>query len=130
MNAALCLATNLPGKKKKKNDVPILPSFDDPKYFDAIDRNNASKVLSHMFRWKLVKDVSAEDVIISLSDPGIVKGTDLTRDAKGGQMVAAALFGAIAGGTKDVGATTYLDAILNKESESNGCFVLSWQVHP
>lgn len=125
-NAALSLAAKFPNK----NEVPLLPSFDDPKYFDAIDRYNSSKVLSHMFLWKLVDYVSADDVIINLPDPGFVKGTDLTRDAKGGQKVAAALFGAITGRTKDVGASTYLDALLNKGPESHGCFLMSWQIHP
>lgn len=126
VNAALSLAAKFPNR----DEVPLLKSFDDPKYFDAIDRYNSSKVLSHMFLWKLVDYVSADDVIINLPDPGFVKGTDLTRDAKGGQKVAAALFGAITGRTKRDGASTYLDALLNKGKESHGCFIMSWQIHP
>ncbi|KAF6233983.1 hypothetical protein HO173_007813 [Letharia columbiana] len=126
VNAALALAAKFPNR----NEVPLLPSFDDPKYFDPIDRYNSSKVLAHMFLWKLVDYVSANDVIVNLPDPGFVKGTDLTRDARGGQKVAAALFGAITGRTKKDGASTYLDALVNKGSESHGCFIMSWQIHP
>ncbi|KAL8786602.1 MAG: hypothetical protein Q9195_008159 [Heterodermia aff. obscurata] len=125
VNAALSLAARFPNK----NEVPLLPSFNDPKYFDAIDRYNSSKVLSHMFLWKLVDYVSADDVIINLPDPGFVKGTDLTRDVTGMQKVAAGFFGAITGRTKVVGASTYLDALLNKGRESHGCFLMSWEVH-
>ena len=126
VNAALALAAKFPNR----DEVPLLKSFDDPKYFDAIDRYNSSKVLSHMFLWKLVDYVSPDDVIVNLPDPGFVKGTDLTRDAKGGQKVAAALFGAMTGRTKRDGASTYLDALLNKGKESHGCFIMSWQIHP
>lgn len=126
VNAALSLAAKFPNRK----EVPLLPSFNDPKYFDAIDRYNSSKVLAHMFVWKLVDYVSANDVIVNLPDPGFVKGTDLTRDAKGGQKLAAALFGAITGRTKKDGASTYLDALVNKGPESHGCFIMSWQIHP
>lgn len=126
VNAALALAAGFPNR----NEVPLLPSFDDPKHFDPIDRYNSSKVLAHMFLWKLVDYVSADDVIVNLPDPGFVKGTDLARDARGWQKVAAALFGAIAGRNKTDGASTYLDALLNKGSESHGCFIMSWQIHP
>lgn len=126
VNAALSLAAKFPNR----NEVPLLPSFDDPKYFDVIDRYNSSKVLAHMFVWKLVDYVSGDDVIVNLTDPGFVKGTGLTRDAKGGQKVAAALFGAITGRTTKDGASTYLDALVNKGPESHGCFIMSWQIHP
>ena len=125
-NAALSLAAKFPNR----DEVPLLPSFDTPKYFDAIDRYNSSKVLAHIFLWKLVDYVSADDVIVNLTDPGFVKGTDLTRDARGGQKVAAALFGALTGRTKKDGASTYLDALLNHGEDSHGCFIMSWQIHP
>ena len=126
VNAALSLAAKFPNRK----EVPLLPSFDDPKYFDAVNHYVSSKVLAHMFVWKLVDYVSANDVIVNLPDPSFVKGTSLTRDANGGQKVAVALFGAITGRTKKVGASTYLDALLNKGPESHGCFIMSWHIHP
>lgn len=124
--AALALAAKFPNK----NDVPLLPSFDKADTYDGIDRYNTSKLLAHMFLWKLVDYVSANDVIINLADPGFVKGTDLTRDAKGGAKVGAAVFGAITGRTKPVGASTYIDAAVTKGKDSHGCFIMSWQIHP
>ena len=126
VSAALTLAAKFPNR----NEVPLLPSFDNPKSFDAVDRYNSSKVLVHMFLWRLVDYVSAKDVVVNLPDPAFVKGTGLSRDLKGGQKVAASLFAAMAGRTKKLGASTYLDALLSKGPESHGCFIMSWQIHP
>ena len=126
VNAALALHA----KFANRNAVPLLPSFDDPKNFDAIDRYNVSKVLWHIFLWNLVDYVSADDVIINLPDPAFVKGTELNRDLHGAQKVAASLFGSMTGRTKKNGASTYIDALVNKGKESHGCFIMSWQIHP
>ncbi|RYP02082.1 hypothetical protein DL764_005963 [Monosporascus ibericus] len=124
--AALALAAKFPNQDAD----PLLPSFDNPKTFDPIDRYNTSKLLMHMFLWKLVDYVSADDVVVNVADPGFVKGTDLTREAKGGAKVGAVIFGAIAGRNKKDGASTYLDAVVNKGKESHGCFLMGWQIHP
>lgn len=44
--AALALAAKFPNK----NEDPLLPSFDDPKTFDGIDRYNTLKLLAHIIR--------------------------------------------------------------------------------
>jgi len=67
---------------KHSKASPLVPSFDDPKNFD-MDRYNVTKLLAHMWLWKLAEYVSAEDVIVSLVDPSYVKGTELHRDAGG-----------------------------------------------
>lgn len=126
VGAALALAA----KFTNKEEDPLLPSFDDPKYFDPIDRYNTSKVLGHIFLWKLVDYVSAKDVIVNIADPGFVKGTDLTREAKGGQKIAASLFGSLVGRTVKEGASTYIDAAVIKGPDSHGGFIMSWKVHP
>lgn len=126
VGAALALAA----KFRNKNEQPLLPSFDEPKHFDVVDRYNTSKVLAHMFLWRLVDYVSADDVIVNIADPGFVKGTELSRSLRSWQKLGAAIFGAIAGRNKRDGASTYLDAVLNKNEDSHGCFLMSWQVHP
>lgn len=126
VGAALALAAKFPNK----DEVPLLPSFDTPKDFDPIDRYNTSKVLGHMFLWNLVDYVSAKDVVVNIADPGFVKGTDLTREAKGGQKIAASVFGSLVGRNKADGASTYIDAVVNKGEESHGCFIMSWAIHP
>ncbi|KAF9871127.1 short-chain dehydrogenase reductase family [Colletotrichum karsti] len=124
VSAALTLAATFPNKDAN----PLLPSFDDPKYFST-ETYNSSKLMAHMFLWKLVDHVSADDVIINLADPAWCKGTALGRDAPGLLKWGLWAFGAT-GRTPRVGASCFVDAVVNKGKESHGCFLMSWQVHP
>ncbi|MCJ1405936.1 hypothetical protein MMC19_000001 [Ptychographa xylographoides] len=65
VSAALTLAAKFPNRDAN----PLLPSFDDPKTFDREEHYHSSKLLGHMFLWKLVDYVSADDVIVNLADP-------------------------------------------------------------
>ncbi|KAN0106590.1 NAD(P)-binding protein [Hyaloscypha variabilis] len=126
VSAALTLAAKFPNREAN----PLLESFDDPKKYDQQDNYNSSKLLAHMWLWKLVDFVSADDVIVNLSDPAWCRGTELTRDAKGPLMKGAVkLFGTL-GRTPKVGASCFVDAIVNHGKESHGCFLMSWQIHP
>ena len=126
VSAALTLAA----KFSNRDANPLLPSFDDPKNFDNQETYNSSKLLAHMFLWKLVDYVSADDVIVNLADPAWCKGTGLARDAKGLMKVGAKIFGATTGRSPKVGASCFVDAMVNKGKESHGCFIMSWQIHP
>ncbi|KAK1622691.1 hypothetical protein BDP81DRAFT_507303 [Colletotrichum phormii] len=128
VNAALTLAATFPNRDAH----PLLPSFDDPEVFAKHSREtyNTSKLLAHMFLWKLVDKVSADDVIINLADPAWCKGTNLARDAQGIMKLGVAVFGATTGRTPRVGASCFVDAIVNKGTESHGCFLMSWKIHP
>jgi len=83
-----------------------------------------------MFLWTLVDYVSSDDVIVNLADPAWCKGTELVRDVKGAGKVAMKIFGALTGRSQKVGASCFVDAIVNKGKESHGCFLMSWQIHP
>jgi NAD(P)-dependent dehydrogenase (short-subunit alcohol dehydrogenase family) len=126
VSAALTLAAKLP----QRDAVPLLPSFDDPKTYDLQEEYHSSKLLAHMFLWKLVDYVSADDVIVNLADPAWCKGTELTRSAPAAMRAGAKLFGALTGRTAKVGASCFVDAVVNKGKESHGCFLMSWQIHP
>jgi len=126
VSAALTLAAKFPNR----NANPLLPSFDDPKTFDAQEHYNSNKLLAHMFLWKLVDYVSAEDVVVNLSDPAWCKGTQIGRDAPVVLRAAGFLFGATTGRTPAVGASCFVDALVNKGKESHGCFLMSWKIHP
>lgn len=127
VNAALSLTvTKLPNSKAPR----ILSSFDDSSAFSYHDRYNESKVLAHMFLWKLVDFVSADDVIVNLVCPGWVKGTGLARDFPGVVQILGKAVEAIAARSHKVGASTYLDATINKGKESHGTFLMSWHVTP
>jgi NAD(P)-dependent dehydrogenase (short-subunit alcohol dehydrogenase family) len=125
VNAALTLAAKFPNRDAK----PLFPSFDDPDAFDPQEQYNSSKLLAHMFLWKLVDYVSSDSIIINLADPAWVKGTDLARDVKGLTKLGLKVF-ELTGRTKRVGASCFIDALVNKGKESHGCFLMSWKIHP
>jgi NAD(P)-dependent dehydrogenase (short-subunit alcohol dehydrogenase family) len=126
VSAALTFAARFPNR----NADPLLPAFDDPKRYEPREQYMSSRVLGQMFLWKLIDYISADDVIVNLADPAWCKGTDLHRDAKGAVKVGMKIFGAVAGRTTEVGASCYVDAVVNKGKESHGCFIMSWELHP
>lgn len=126
VSAALILVASFPNRSSS----PLLPSFDDPKTFDAENHYRTSKLLAHFFLWKLVEYVSADDVIVNLADPAWVKGTQFTRDMKGPMMKMGLKVFEMTGKTPRAGASCFVDALVNKEKESHGCFLMSWKVHP
>ncbi|KEF57425.1 uncharacterized protein A1O9_05342 [Exophiala aquamarina CBS 119918] len=113
-----------------KTEVPLLPSFDDKKYFDVRDIYSTSKLLGQLFVWKLTDLVSADDVVVNLVEPGFVKGTNLHRDASVAGQVLMGAFKAATARTVEVGASTYLDASIVKGKESHGCILMNWEVAP
>jgi NAD(P)-dependent dehydrogenase (short-subunit alcohol dehydrogenase family) len=127
-SAALTLDT----KFLQKDKDPLFPALDDPANFDRGDSYRVTKLLGQMFLWTLVDYVSADDVVINLADPAFVRGTNFARDLADARVVKTifALFGLIAGRSPRVGASTYIDAVVNKGKESHGCFLMSWKIHP
>lgn len=123
-------AISLIAKFSNHKEQSLIGSFDDEKYFDPPDRYNTSKMLCHMFLWKLVDYVSPDDVIVNLADPGYVRGTRLSRDAPVFLMPLLKGFAQATGRSVRVGASTYLDAAIVKGREAHGCFLMSWQVQP
>jgi NAD(P)-dependent dehydrogenase (short-subunit alcohol dehydrogenase family) len=124
-------ALTLHAKFLQRDKIPLLPALDGPNNFDRGDSYVTSKLLGEMFLWNLVEYVSANDVIVNLADPAMVRGTNLARDVQGGGMkMAVTIFGAIAGRSPKVGASCYIDAVVNKGKESHGCFLMSWKIHP
>ncbi|KUI58296.1 Retinol dehydrogenase 13 [Cytospora mali] len=124
-------ALTLEAKFAHREADPLFPALDLPENFDRGDSYRVSKLLVQMFLWKLVDYVPAEDVIINLSDPAFVKGTDFARDLTDAKIRAIfGLFGTIAGRSPKVGASCFVDAVVNKGKESHGCFLMSWNIHP
>ena len=124
-SAALSLIARIPNRDAK----PFLPSFDDPKQFNAQEHYNSSKAMAHMFLWKLVEYVNADDVVVNLADPAWVRGTSLTRDVSGPAKLGMKLF-EMTGRTPEVGASCLVDGLVSKGKESHGCFLMSWKIHP
>lgn len=112
------------------NDESVLSALNNPQHWDPFKRYPVSKLLGHLFMVNLVRYVNADDVIINLVDPGLVKGTDLQRGAPFLLAVFFYCFKAILGRTVAVGASTYVDAAVVKGKESHGCNVANWVVSP
>ncbi|MCJ1403244.1 hypothetical protein MMC11_006467 [Xylographa trunciseda] len=125
VTAHLC---KFPNKDKR----PLLPSFDDTAVtpWNAQERYGVSKLLCQLFVVKLAEKVKAEDVIINMVDPGLTKGTELSRHARGVIAVAAKIFFSVAGRPVDRGAATYVDAALGHGKESHGCFLMNCKIAP
>lgn len=127
VSAALTLAAKFP----ERDRVPVLTAFRDPKLFTNDETYNSTKLLAHMFLWNLVDYVPAKDVIVNLADPAWCRGTGLAREVTGaGLKLGVKLFGATTGRPPKVGASCFVDAIVNKGPESHGCFLMSWKIHP
>lgn len=132
-NAALSLIAKFPERKS----APMFPAFDDRGSFDGGDRYNTSKVMAHFFVWKLSEIVPADDVIVSVTDPGYVQGTQLAKEYKD-EMVekwgvllkkAMALFEKT-GRTLENGTSTIVDTLVNHGKESHGCYMMGWKIAP
>lgn len=117
-------------KFANKNEVPLLPSFNNEKYFDVRDIYSTSKLLGQLFVWRLTDLVSADDVVINLVEPGFVKGTELHRDISVASRLLMGVFKATTARTVKVGASTYLDASIVKGKESHGCILTNWEIAP
>ncbi|KAE8390896.1 hypothetical protein BDV23DRAFT_183017 [Aspergillus alliaceus] len=126
VSSGLALNAGFPHRKYS----PLLPSYDDPKNFNWREQYSASKFLGHMFMWKLVDYVSADDVVVNVVDPGFTKGTELQREASGPLSVVFSIAKASTARTIKDGASTYVDATVVKGKESHGCFVMDWQIKP
>ena len=109
---------------------PLLNSFDDPKSWDAQERYGVSKLLAQLVLVKLTEHVRSEDIIINMVDPGLTKGTSLSRDASGIVLLLSKAFFGIAGRTVDRGAATYVDALLGHGKETHGCFLMNTEIAP
>ncbi|KAI0133569.1 hypothetical protein BJ170DRAFT_166403 [Xylariales sp. AK1849] len=111
--------------------APVLPALDDTsRPWNPVERYAVSKLLGHMFMIKLAHYVRADDVVVNLVDPGLVKDTNLQGSAPLWIAAFFYCFKAVFGRTVPVGASTYVDATVVKEDESHGCLVANWRVSP
>jgi NAD(P)-dependent dehydrogenase (short-subunit alcohol dehydrogenase family) len=124
--------TALFAKLSNRDERPFLASFDDPiTYpFNPQDRYFSSKALGHLFFVRMLEYLNADDVIVNLVEPGMIKGTNLHRDAKGAIEWVLAAWKGLLGRTLDDGAWTYVDAAVVKGKESHGCFIMDCAIHP
>ncbi|KAI8962998.1 hypothetical protein F5Y11DRAFT_173117 [Daldinia sp. FL1419] len=107
----------------------ILSALDDKsRPWNPIERYAVSKLLGHLFIVNLTRHVNADDVVVNLVDPGLVKDTGLQGFAPPAVAAFFYCYKAILGRSVPVGASTYIDATIVKGKESHGCLVANWKI--
>ncbi|KAE8441444.1 hypothetical protein EG329_004937 [Mollisiaceae sp. DMI_Dod_QoI] len=124
--------TTLMNQFPNSQQSPLLKSFDDPKTSPPLGliTYSISKLMGHMFVYKLTDYVSADDVIVNLVDPGMTRGSEFSRELpKIARGLISPLLRVVARSISD-GACAYLDATVVKGKESHMCFVMDWELRP
>ncbi|KAL7812786.1 putative short-chain dehydrogenase/reductase family protein [Trichoderma gracile] len=109
---------------------PILPQFQRKEAFAQFAWYGKSKLLQALFVSKVAEFVSPQDVIVNIANPGMTVGTEFFR---GYSVWAKRLFGIVQwmlARSVDVGASTYLDAVLVQGEKSHGSFTSDWTIKP
>ncbi|ROT38307.1 NAD(P)-binding protein [Sodiomyces alkalinus F11] len=109
---------------------PLFPAFGKQAGFDPMERYATTKLLQHLWAYRLADFVSADDVVVNLVDPGFCKGTDLHRNASGVVKIIIASVKSLTGRSLEAGAATYIDAAVIKGKESHGSYVMDWRIFP
>ncbi|KAH8588212.1 retinol dehydrogenase 12 [Bisporella sp. PMI_857] len=118
-------------KFKEKDQVPLLPSFNEPKYFDPQDRYFTSKLLGQFFLTELAKRVPASVAIVNTASPGLCHGTELNREANG--TLIGFIFGIIKriiGRSVAVGARNITDAAVKHGMDTHGQYLEDGKIQP
>jgi len=109
---------------------PILQQFDQAKGFIGMSWYSKSKLVLTLFTAKLAEFTSSSDVLINIVNPGMTKGTDLGREAPWMLGIVLRPIQALLARSVEVGATTYVDAVLGQGEESHGSFLSEWTIKP
>ena len=128
VNSGVSLTAKFPNHAQR----PLLRSFDDTSItpWDPMERYYSSKLLGQLFFAKLADYIKADDVVVNIIEPGLIKGTGLHRDITGINGAIMAAFKAITARTLEEGAAVYIDAAIVKGKESHGCFLMDFDVKP
>lgn len=77
-------------------------------------------MLGHLFFVRMLEYLNSDDVIVSLAERGMSKGSELHRGARGFAAVLLNTVKALAGRRPKNGARAYVDAAVAKGDESHG----------
>jgi NAD(P)-dependent dehydrogenase (short-subunit alcohol dehydrogenase family) len=130
VNSGTALMADFPNAK----DENVLDFYDKEAFFSSganpLPSYSRTKALAHFWIVKLAERVKAEDVIVSLVDPGLVGGTSLTRDQ--GNIVVRyilALVNWLTARSIKNGASTFVQAGVVMGKESHGSYTMDWRIH-
>ena len=110
-------------------DDSLLTGLNDPKGFDTMPQYMVSKLLLLMFVEKLASTVSADEVVITCSNPGACKGTAFASKRSWVARVFFGFMGEIIGRTTEHGARMHVfGAVVGKEC--HGSFLSDATIKP
>lgn len=109
-------------------ESPILQQFDDPKTFSSITSYSASKLFLVLFVSKLAEIVSSDEVLISVVNPGMTKGTAFFHRFPAVFAPFVSFIQFLFARSLAVGAATYVHAAVAEGKESHGAFLSDWAI--
>lgn len=124
VNSGTSLMVQVPNPE----DEPALAWYDDESKFSPTSTYWYSKALAHFWILKLAERVRADDVIVNLVDPGLVRSTDLQRNANIILRTVVWLTKLVFARSPEQGASTFLDAAIVKGKETHGSYVMDWKI--
>ncbi|KAJ4259852.1 hypothetical protein NW757_001801 [Fusarium falciforme] len=124
VNSGTSLMVKVPDPK----DEPALAWYDDESKFSPTSTYWYSKALAHFWILKLAERVNPDDVIVNLVDPGLVRSTDLQRNANVIVRTIAWFAKWIIARSLEQGASTFVDAAIVKGKETHGSYVMDWKI--
>ncbi|RGP60019.1 retinol dehydrogenase 11 [Fusarium sporotrichioides] len=115
------------------NDDNVLAYFDDKtKFSDGINSMPSyakQKGLAHFWVYKLAERLSADDVIVNLVDPGLVRSTDLQQQGNFVVRQVLAVMKWFIARSLEQGASTLVQAGVVMGNESHCSYVMDWRIH-
>lgn len=114
-----------------ETEGPVMAKLDKPEHFATMANYSATKLLLLFFVDRLAELVDPADVIINVSNPGLTTGTELMRSDEPliPRIIRGAMMSLLAR-PLNVGASIYLWAIYDQNSESHGSFISDWTIKP
>ncbi|KAJ4265362.1 hypothetical protein NW762_004650 [Fusarium torreyae] len=124
--------TALMAEYPSAKDERVLPYYEDEANFslpNPMPTYGAHKGLSHFWIVKLAERVKADDVVVNLVDPGLVKGTSLQDQGNILYRSLLTFAKSVTGRTVEQGASTFVHAGVVMGKESHGSYIMDWRIH-
>lgn len=115
-------------KFKEQKEDPILPAFNNPKYFDPGERYSVSKLLEQFFVKSLSQRVPSSRAVVNLVNPGFCYGTGLHGEFSGALDLIFGLVKRAIGRSTSVGARTLVSAAVVLGDESHGKYTTDCRI--
>ncbi|KAF4991274.1 hypothetical protein FGRMN_7934 [Fusarium graminum] len=129
VNSGTALTAEFPNAQ----DENVLPFYDDKNNFSAganpLPSYAKTKALAHFWILKLSERVNADDVVVNLVDPGLIRNTGLQQQGIAVVRYISAVFKWFLARSLEQGASTFVQAGVVLGKESHGSYIMDWRIH-